>query len=161
MKPGPSPACRPVRELLVARVVAGRPGSDLPPPATEHLRSCPACRRYHRGLQSTPALFDCGPLYSPSLRRNALMAVASADQAEGSGVLPFVAAGAVISLALSLGAPVCVLARLLDSLIGSWWMSLATSLALCSSLGLAAVVPGLATLIKMRSGRPVPMSDNC
>jgi hypothetical protein len=144
--------CHQTRQALRDVALAAGPAGDLPPTDAEHLRSCPACEDYRSRLASVPGLFAGGPLYSVSLRRRTLAAVALADEAPATGLLPLLFPAAVASVAASLVGPVWVVTRLLEPLVASPWMGLGIAVLLCTSLGLAALGPGLIVLMKLRDG---------
>jgi hypothetical protein len=145
--------CQSTRQALRDLTLAGRTAGDPPQTAAEHLRTCTACEDYRRGLSSAPAVFADGrPLYSAWLRRRTLAAVAAADEERATGLLPLLVPAAVASVAASLIGPVWVVTRLVEPLIESSWVALGIAVLLCSSFGLAALVPGLIALMKQRDG---------
>jgi hypothetical protein len=146
-----TPDCLSTRQALRDRALAAGTADDLPRTAAEHLRSCPACDDYRTRLTSVPELFAGGPLYTASLRRRTLAAVASADEERSKVLLPLLFPAAIVSVAASLVGPVWVVMRLVEPLVASPRMALGIAVLLCTSLGLTALGPGLIVLMKLRN----------
>jgi predicted anti-sigma-YlaC factor YlaD len=144
--------CHSTRQALLDLALAGLVAGDPPRTAAEHLRTCTACEDYRRGLASAPALLADGPLYSASLRRRTLAAIAAADEERATGLLPLLVPAAVASVAASLIGPVWVVTRLVEPLVMSSWMALGIAVLFCTSFGLAALGPGLIALMRLRDG---------
>lgn len=148
--------CRSTRQALRDLTLAGRTGGDPPRTAAEHLRTCTACEDYRRGLSTAPALFADGPpLYPASLKRRTLAAVAAAYDERTTRLVSLLVPAAITSVAASLVGPVWVVTRLVNPLVASPWVALGIAVLLCSSFGLAALVPGLIALMKQRDGARV------
>ena len=143
--------CRPVRDRLLERMLAGN-GTELPPGAeAEHLGTCPGCRRYLEGLGMARHPASGAPLYTPGLRRRTLAAVADSRRRAPAWLAPLLVPASAASVALSIVAPVWLLDHLLRPWFASSWPSLGLALLICGSAALVTWGSALA-LWKVRFG---------
>lgn len=141
-------ACPKVQRELIERAVS--PGSPAPLAGeiSEHLESCPACRRYREGLEAARDLFQGPALYSAALKQRVLRAAREAPAGDGrvlAGMVPL----ALASFAVSIVGPVWLLARTLNWWIPSPELSLLAATALTFVVG--SVMSGLCASIVARN----------
>jgi len=149
--PGAELECERVREALLDNSVEGAPMSELPPWAARHLGSCAECERFGRGVRPSYDDLDRGPLYTASLRRRTLAAMAAADEGRVGWLVPWLAPAAAVSIAASFVGPVWLTARWIGPLVSSGWMAWGIALGVCSSLGFAAAGAVLVALADLRA----------
>jgi hypothetical protein len=148
--------CAAARDVLIEVALHGRTDTIMAPAAKEHIDRCAACRSYARGLSVIRPAFAAGPpLYTPTLRRRTLAAVAGAGARTPIGTLlaalvPAAAAGIVVSFVL----PVWLSGRLLAALLPTGRLPALAALLVCTLGGLLAAASGVAAFIALRTGGP-------
>lgn len=154
MKKNNGAECRSVRNRLLDLALAPQGREPLPPFVQEHLRTCPGCARYGKGLRSASRALPPEPLYTPALRRRTLAAVERRLE-RPSWLAPLLFPASTAGLAVSMIVPVCLLSSLLRPIFGTEWMSLGFAIFLSGSAGLAATGLGFVLLIQRRKSGPM------